>query len=1261
MSDSMHLGSERYSKAAAILEGASVQSNAVVGRNSVNSELFSKIELAESHARRIMQTGSSQYIPGIKENVLELIRMWLQIPDEPVFTLYGKMGCGKSFFSAHLYEQMRQDTDRYHTVAFSSQQTYRDTTQVRTMLISIANQLFQNVGACGDYFAKVALDSESISNLTEQVLVDALETASLSKTLLVIIDGLDEYPRGDCEEFLETLGRLRDRLNPQLKIYFSSRPEEYIRSEMFHDPVTGAYSIENNAQESQQDCLRFIRAKCRSAGVQMSEKLQQELVEKCGFSLKYLDCFFNDISCGGITVTEDFIENLPKGLSNYYKDQLIRYFGDRNLEFYQSRIVPLLEVLCVVWRPVTVDEVCDILGWQPRDVQNVISRSGTLLWKNDRYVMLYQSESIKEFLLDERYCPDKYRIECANGKQRILRRLQDMMENEEDIDENLYLLEHAADHLLDKEKPTNADWQQVLNLVNAYAHKTDLMRKLTAQIYNKPGSALLKLITLLFADGELEPILREYFCVRLIAGATEQNCAKADKLLETFEMLEGADDYHFMICYGRSRIYRTMGKMSLAAPVFQENPVEPGIDLVGMYRHNLYLDEICRIYRRTPQADWRVVTQLHIAAVREFADIYKKIGDPQSPAYQISMSGLGVSYDQLGRLCETLEQQKDTQLRIDCAEQICQLLMLPANGEQPGCFLTLAAACYEKSLKQTKLCQRFDSRSVAKVYQMHYSFYALGRLYSTKAFPGYSLERAVTYFDDCLDSIMPIIEKPGCQERFLDVPIKIYERLVTAFREAEKYQAARDALAQKALHQDTKVLRNPSMTTEFNRCFCYEEEAQIVRDAQGIAAAEPYYLEAVRQYRRCAEKYPDEAVQRACYVVYANMSNAYSKTEDREKEIEYLELTVAEARRVQSQFPREALKWNLAVNLAYLSLQLQQKDPVGTKDRCIGLLLESLQLRKELAVEFPENVKYQSAPLLLYRTLFECYRKENDMPTLFFYFRECVETAMAAYDRCRTTISHLFAPLNLVMELRKELLEQGELDKWLAVLEPLIELVDPAQQDSAYQRLCFLILNLLAEQCMQTQGNEAATALQQKFYTVGRDYAFSANDMKILQFAAQDYSKFLLKRISEGAVEASVPWVQQVLADMSQYIQTHEETEALQYQCSRLYLQFADTVRKHASEQYLSSVIDLYIMASIQYAGLQKHTGKKEFLQNKIHALSKLTALADRLEQKLEALDTAKKRDYLQLLIKIYTFFAEQRVDNAAKKLALYTKMLEEL
>ena len=125
--------------------------------------------------------------------------------------------------------------------------------------------------------------------------------------------------------------------------------------------------------------------------------LKRQLIEKSECSLKYLDCFFNDIACNAIQVTADFIENLPRGLSQYYRDQLVRYFGDEKLTYYQTKIVPLLELLCVVLRPITIREAADILSCKESDINRMISRSGTLLWKNNQYVMLYQSESIREF------------------------------------------------------------------------------------------------------------------------------------------------------------------------------------------------------------------------------------------------------------------------------------------------------------------------------------------------------------------------------------------------------------------------------------------------------------------------------------------------------------------------------------------------------------------------------------------------------------------------------------------------------------------------------------------------------------------------------------------------------------------------------------------------------------------------------------------------------------------------------------------------
>jgi len=217
-------GGRKFSRNSEILRDRSDDRSNVEGAiATVNDGLFQQINEAENHAKQILKTGQTQYVSGIKQNILDMIRLWLQEEGSNVFTLYGKMGCGKSFFSARLYQEFSAEDSLYDTVAFSSQQLYRDTTIVRNMLLSIAHQLFNTVPACTAFFAKHPLSSESLSALTEEVFILPFEGVTLQKTVFIIVDGLDEYPRQDCELMLEALGRLRMRLNPRVKIYFSSR------------------------------------------------------------------------------------------------------------------------------------------------------------------------------------------------------------------------------------------------------------------------------------------------------------------------------------------------------------------------------------------------------------------------------------------------------------------------------------------------------------------------------------------------------------------------------------------------------------------------------------------------------------------------------------------------------------------------------------------------------------------------------------------------------------------------------------------------------------------------------------------------------------------------------------------------------------------------------------------------------------------------------------------------------------------------------
>ena len=144
-------GGRKFNKNSELLRSSAAPiSNSDSGVTSVNDSMFQKVAEAENHSRLILKNGQTNYIRGIKDNVLDLVKDWLQLDHGNVFSLYGKMGCGKSFFSARIWEIFSKEKDLYQTVAFSSQQLYRDTTNLRNMLLSLAHQLFDTVPCCGE-------------------------------------------------------------------------------------------------------------------------------------------------------------------------------------------------------------------------------------------------------------------------------------------------------------------------------------------------------------------------------------------------------------------------------------------------------------------------------------------------------------------------------------------------------------------------------------------------------------------------------------------------------------------------------------------------------------------------------------------------------------------------------------------------------------------------------------------------------------------------------------------------------------------------------------------------------------------------------------------------------------------------------------------------------------------------------------------------------------------------------------------------------
>ncbi len=1233
---------------------------------SVNDSLFLKIEDAEHYTKQIIKDGQSRYVEGIKQNVIEIVHRWLEGDDSNIFTLYGRMGCGKSFFSARLYQDVLQSEDRYHVVAFSSQQRYHDTISVRNMLLSVAHQLFVGVPACRKYLTDHHLDSESIASLTEGVLISPFGGVTPQKPILIIIDGLDEYPEDDCVTFLETLGKLYSRIHPMVKIFFTSRPETYIMSEMDNESEYSCYHIERNETQSYVDCMRFVDAKCQNANVLIEDHLKHRLVEKSECSLKYLDCVFNDIACNAIRVTADFIESLPSGLPQYYRNQLVRYFNDEKLTFYQTKIVPLLELLCVVLRPITICEAADILGCKESDINNIISHSGTLLWKNNQYVMLYQSESIREFLTDERCCPERYRIDSENGITCILSRLQELMDEGEDIESNMYLFYCAVEHILDKERISREDWLLLVNMIGNYSHKAHVIYKLSTRLLEKSAREIQTFFQHLLAGNNcVDELQQDAFCVRIISSAIDEKMT--DKFFFVLDSLFPTDAYDFLIDYGRGRCLRRLGRYDEAVQAFQPHLVlADDADLRTQCRYTYYIDEMCRIYRRNGSISWEENTRLHVQTIQISEHIGRQYQHKNLSSYLVMQRNVSVSYNQLAHLCESLAEQTDGQLRESCAQILRTVLSLhETDTQKSGFFLQAAAVCYEESLRLSKLCQQYDSFSDSRIYDLHYAFYALGNLYANKDFPSYQPEKAALYYKDCLSSIMDIAMRPESHEKYIRVPIMVYDSLVEMYMDEQQLTTASEWLEKGIQMRELYMLYHPDCQAEFERCYGAELMAKMILKDKGIDTAESYYLDAVERYEVCCKKYSDEYVQRAPGVVYHNVACAFKDAKNTKKRIEYVRLELEEIKKMYRLFPSDKWLWDLGVTQETLALALSASDDESTLEERTELLENAIDIYKRLETANPDVPRYQTACAFPYYYIFYEYCRSNH----FDKARGVMESYLELFLRVakdNPKYRNLFdMPVCQYLILKDHIPDlQGD-NRIFDACKAYLQEIDPLTDEYDFEKVKYQFMVYEAQRFSKARGIVESEQLYLDAAKVIRSFAEQCKKEEIWYLVANCYTNLYLGYRQKRSNDKAMEYVQQALQELDYAIESLDNaTDLCKMQCV-LYGMMAEDLKNSSDIELVSAASDLYLLQFNQYIRLYQETNDDTLLERIEDAYSKLQSFVAiqetvvKLAHKNNSYPVETLRSYINIIIHVYSNLFDS--EAVQEKLNYYRMMLEEL
>ena len=192
------------------------------------------------------RNNAARCFPGTREKTLEEIYQWIEHPDlnhPPIFWLCGLAGIGKSTIAQTVAEH--EDALRRLGASFFFS---RDETDRRNSLLLFPTLAFQMALFSPEYRTHVvgALDNNPdvgrsvIRQQIEQLIITPLQECgnwSNTQFMVIIIDALDEcFPESGAEEILILWAAEIRKLNRQVRLLITSRPELHIRSK-FQSPA----------------------------------------------------------------------------------------------------------------------------------------------------------------------------------------------------------------------------------------------------------------------------------------------------------------------------------------------------------------------------------------------------------------------------------------------------------------------------------------------------------------------------------------------------------------------------------------------------------------------------------------------------------------------------------------------------------------------------------------------------------------------------------------------------------------------------------------------------------------------------------------------------------------------------------------------------------------------------------------------------------------------------------------------------------------
>ena len=367
-------------------------------------------KLAKVDTEGVIQYHSSKYQEGTRLHIFEKIKLWLddRTSENRVMVISGDAGMGKSVISAVVCQRMR-NAGRLSGSHFCHHDKACDRNP-KIMLQSLAYQLSELLPQYKRELVKALSRNlgEDINNLEVGELFELLFEEPLmnvddpGRSLLMVIDGLDESEYKGRNELLDVMANQFRTLPGWVRFCFTTRPEINIADRLKKfNPVL----LEQDDEENVKDIRLFLeRQLCSVIQSGFEEVVIDALVQEAAGHFLYAYLMVDFIKENVLLLTpEELGRILPSGVSSVYQSYFERL--ENQLKIGEDQFLTFLSTLAAAREPLPLDFVSKMLiadSKSPsshRKVRKAIESISTLLTVHDDCIVFFH-KSVKDWLTD---------------------------------------------------------------------------------------------------------------------------------------------------------------------------------------------------------------------------------------------------------------------------------------------------------------------------------------------------------------------------------------------------------------------------------------------------------------------------------------------------------------------------------------------------------------------------------------------------------------------------------------------------------------------------------------------------------------------------------------------------------------------------------------------------------------------------------------------------------------------------------------------